>query len=67
MKTLADMYSFSSKLWYDKRWVSKTGDASIYLQVNLNGRHKEFPLKMRWPVDKIDLDRNYIELEKLPL
>lgn len=52
------MYSFSSKLWYDKRWISaKTGEASIYLQVTLNGRHKEFPLKLRWPVDKIDMDK----------
>lgn len=49
------MYSFSSKLWYDKRWISKSGDASLYLQVNLNGKHKEFPLKLKWPVDNIDM------------
>ncbi|MHB8209059.1 site-specific integrase [Mucilaginibacter sp.] len=55
MKNLADMYSFSTKLWYDKRWVSQSGEASLYLQVTLNGKHKEFPLKLKWPVDKIDM------------
>lgn len=55
MKNLAEMYSFSSKLWYDKRWISKSGEASLYLQVYLQGRHKEFPLKLRWPVDSIDM------------
>ena len=55
MKNLAQMFNFSSKLWYDKRWVSKTGEASIYLQVTLNGKHDEFPLKLRWPVKHIDL------------
>jgi integrase/recombinase XerD len=55
MKKLASMYSFSSKLWYDKRWISKSGEASVYLQVTLDGKHDEFPLKLRWPVNKIDL------------
>jgi integrase/recombinase XerD len=55
MKSLAEMYSFSSKLWFDKRWLSKAGDASLYLQVVINGKHKEFPLKLKWPADKIDL------------
>lgn len=49
------MYSFSSKLWYDKRWVSKSGEASIYLQVTLDGKHREFPLKLKWPIVNIDL------------
>ena len=49
------MYSFSSKLWYDKRWVSKSKEASLYLQVVINREHKTFPLKLKWPVDKIDL------------
>jgi len=49
-----EMFSFSSKLWYNKRRVNSSGIASIYLQVVVNGKHDEFPLKLRWPVDKID-------------
>lgn len=50
------MYSFSSKLWFNKRAIaSKTGEVSIYLQVVINRSHKEFPLKLKWPVNKIDL------------
>lgn len=55
MKTLAKMYSFSTKLWYDKRWINKSGEASLYLQVTLNRQHKVFPLKIKWPVDLIDM------------
>ncbi len=55
MQNSEAMYNFSSKLWYNKRHVSAAGDASIYLQVVINGAHKEFPLKLRWPIEKIDL------------
>lgn len=49
------MFSFSSSLWFNnKRVSSKNGNASIYLQVIINGRHDEFPLKFKWIADKID-------------
>jgi integrase/recombinase XerD len=55
MKTIDEMYNFSSKLWYDKRWINKSGLASLYLQVTINGKHKEFPLKIKWPATAVDL------------
>ncbi|WP_183559581.1 site-specific integrase [Mucilaginibacter sp. SP1R1] len=48
------MNTFSSKLWYNKTYVLKNGEVSLYLQVVIDGKHKEFPLKLKWPVDKID-------------
>jgi integrase/recombinase XerD len=57
-KPKAKMFSFSSKLWFNKRRIAeKTGEASLYLQAVINSRHKEFPLKLKWPVEKIDLLR----------
>ncbi|MFD0794015.1 phage integrase SAM-like domain-containing protein [Mucilaginibacter litoreus] len=55
MKNVAKMYNFSSKLWYDKRFISKQGEVSLYLQVTLNRKHKAFPLKIKWLVDRIDM------------
>lgn len=50
------MFSFSSKLWFDKRRVnSDNGEVSLYLQVVIDSVHKAFPLKLRWPVSCIDL------------
>jgi len=49
------MFSFNSKLWYEKRRVSKTGETTIYLQVLIDSLHTEFNLKLRWPVKYIDL------------
>jgi integrase/recombinase XerD len=49
------MFSFSSRLWYEKRRVSKTGLVSIYLQVVINSDHREFPLKFKWPAKFTDL------------
>lgn len=49
------MYSFSTKLWVNKRSISTTGETTIYLQVVINSKHKEFNLKLRWPIDRIDL------------
>lgn len=49
------MFRFSSQLWYDKRRVNKTtGYASIYIQATINREQKEFPLQLKWPVEKID-------------
>ncbi|WP_343524401.1 site-specific integrase [Pedobacter sp.] len=48
------MFSFSSKLWYNKRRVSADGYATVYIQVTIDRKHDEFDLKLRWPADKID-------------
>jgi integrase/recombinase XerD len=50
-----EMYNFSSKLWINKRSISESGEATLYLQVVINGRHKELSLKIRWAVKFIDL------------
>lgn len=50
------MFNFSSKLWYEKRRISKrTGEVSLYLQVVIESAHREFPLKLKWPADLVDL------------
>ena len=50
------MFSFSSALWYEKRRVNaETGLTALYLQVVIDGKHKEFPLKHKWPAQFIDL------------
>lgn len=56
----AEMYRFSSKLWYNKRAVSSTGEASLYLQVTIDGKHKEFNLKLRWLISHIDFDKGIL-------
>jgi integrase/recombinase XerD len=66
MKNDREMYTFSSKLWYNKRCIAKNGEASIYLQVTINRSHKEFPLKLRWPADKIDLDKGELLRRRKP-
>lgn len=48
------MFSFSSKLWYNKRRISADGTASVYIQVTINRQHDEFSLELRWPAHKID-------------
>jgi hypothetical protein len=55
MNNSSEMFSFSSKLWFNNRRISKIGEASLYLQVFINSKHDEFLLKMRWPVKFIDL------------
>jgi hypothetical protein len=55
MKQASDMYRFSSKLWINTRSISINSEASLYIQVVINGRHKEFPLKLHWPIKYIDL------------
>ena len=55
------MFSFSAKLYYDKRRINKhSGEASLSLQVIIEREHKPFPLKLRWPVDKIDLEKQIL-------
>ncbi len=50
------MFSFSSKLWINKRRVnSETGEVSLYLQVVIDSLHREFPLKLRWPSHLVDV------------
>jgi integrase/recombinase XerD len=49
-----DMFKFSVKLWFEKRNISKTGDVALRLQVIIDRKHKEFPLKLKWKADKID-------------
>lgn len=50
------MFAFSTKLWYETRRVNKTtGETSLYLQVVIDGKHKELPLKLKWPIQFIDL------------
>ena len=61
MKKLDEMNSFSCKLWFDKRWVTKSGIASLYLQVTINGKHKEFPLKLKWPAKSVDLAKSLLK------
>ena len=52
----SEMFSFSSTLWYDPRNVNQaTGLVSLYLQVVIDRKHKEFPLKHRWPAKFVDL------------
>jgi integrase/recombinase XerD len=48
------MFKFSSQLWFNKRRILKDGQASIYIQATINREQNEFPLKLKWPVDKID-------------
>jgi len=53
------MFSFSSRLFFHKHAISKkTGEVSIYLYVYISvpGRYEDdnFPLKLRWPADKVD-------------
>lgn len=48
------MFSFSSKLWYNKRRISPDGMATVYIQVTIDRQHDEFDLKLRWPAHKID-------------
>lgn len=55
------MHSINSNLWINKRRISSNGEASLYLQVVIEGKHKEFPLKLKWPVDKIDLAKGVLQ------
>jgi len=51
-----EMFSFSSNLWFEKRRVNQlTGVTSLYLQIVIDGKHKEFRLKLKWPAKLVDL------------
>jgi len=51
-----EMFQFSSKLYFEKRRINKEdGYTTLFLQVVISRRHKEFSLKLRWPVTKIDM------------
>ncbi len=59
--TVNHMFNFSMRLWYNTQAVNKkTNTASLYVQVYISvPKHyeqEEFPLKLRWPIDKIDRD-----------
>jgi len=46
--------SFSSKLIINTQRVSKDGYGSLYISVIINRKKRNFPLKLKWPEDKID-------------
>lgn len=60
------MFSFNTYLWYNKskKALSKNGEVSLYLRVYIGStglsETKQFPLKLRWPVDRIDLESSRI-------
>lgn len=59
------MFSFSSRLFFHKHAISKkTGYVSIYLYVYISGPGKyedeKFPLKIRWPADKVDCEASVL-------
>jgi integrase/recombinase XerD len=60
MNNSSEMFNFSSRLWYNKRRVSKSGIVTLYLQVIINGKHKELPLNLKWPAVNIDLDAGFL-------
>lgn len=61
----SQMFSFSSKLFFHKHAISKTtGEVSLYLYVYIGLPHKHekenFPLKLKWPADKIDREASVL-------
>lgn len=55
------MFNFSMRLWYNYQAVNKKNNtASLYIQVYISvPKHyeqDEFPLKLRWPIDRLDKD-----------
>jgi integrase len=49
------MCNFSSRLWFNNRRIKKNGEATIYLQVIIDKKHREFSVFLDWPADLIDL------------
>lgn len=45
----------SIKLHYNTQRIKKDGTAGLYLRVIINREKKDFPLKLDWPVERIDL------------
>lgn len=60
MVNSGEMQDFSFKLWINTRRISKAQEASLYIQVLLSGKHKEYPLKLKWPVNKIDVQKGVL-------
>lgn len=54
------MFKFSTRLFVWKKRVKKNGNCSLYLSVyitsNGKGEREYFPLKIDWPIQKIDFD-----------
>jgi len=56
------MFTFSTYLWYNKnpKALFKTGEVSLYLRVYIGRKGsqetKDLPLKLKWPIEKVDLD-----------
>lgn len=58
----SEMFNFSTKLFFHKHAISKkTGYVSLYVEVYISnsGRYDQerFPLKLKWPHDKVDRER----------
>jgi len=56
------MFNFSTRLFFHKHAISKkTGCVSLYIEVYISngGRYEQerFPLKLKWPHDKVDRER----------
>jgi integrase len=60
----SEMFSFSSKLFYDKRYVGSDGYATVYIQVVIDSKHREFNLKLRWPAELINRDKCELKSRK---
>jgi integrase len=54
------MFTFSSKLWYNKQYIPVSGEVSLYIQVYIGSTGSretdEIKLHIKWPVDKVDLE-----------
>lgn len=48
------MQSFSNTLVINKQRLSSEGYGSLYLTVLIHRQKRNFPLKLKWPADKID-------------
>ncbi len=61
----SSMFKFSTKLHIYKHRLKKSGNASIYIQVNIsipgNLDRDYFPLNLEWPVELIDFDQGILK------
>lgn len=67
---LVAVFTFSTYLYYNKspKALSKTGEVSLYLRVYIGSKGsretEDFPLKLKWPVNKIDLEASKLKSRK---
>jgi len=55
-----EMNSFSAKLYVNKNRIKKNGCVSLYIQVIVDRKHVEVPLKIEWPFTKVDIEKGEI-------